>query len=555
VATTIEKLADWMTELELEQVPQRVIDKCKLQLLSTLAAVNGGHATRPARALREIILSTRANGRSTVFPGGDKTSPTVAVVANAAASMALDYDDYLFMGHTGHSAVLASLAFAEERGLGGADLLRAQVVANELGGRLGAAVIVGPQNGQLWTHIHCLASAAAAACLLRLERVPAAHALALALYQPPLAMWPGFMGPDSKLLSASFPARDGLLAARAASWGLSGPLNILDHPLGFATHFAHQFLPGMLGGLGRVWVSDTLSYKTHPGCAYLSSAVEALAELADSFASENGRPLEPADVSRLVVRTNLLAVQMERLGSTLAPDELRPIRVNFSLPYSLAVMLVRGRLTPAEISEEQLQAHREAIEAAAAKVEIVHDWSMTLDMFARMADHLPVRALLQAIDLRRLSSGLPGLGNDRNEGTTIRRGDLLRIVSFLWTRAPDLVRGASQMAVDGIGWLVGQKDDNSFDLAEADLENFSMVFPAELEVTLAGRQRHTARVDVPAGAAGRDAAETTGLVRRKFRTASTPLLGEQRVEQVLQQVEHLEELVNLSELTDNLCAG
>ena len=44
-------------------------------------------------------------GRSTIVPTGETTSPHAAVYANAALSMAYDYDDYLFLGHTGHSAV------------------------------------------------------------------------------------------------------------------------------------------------------------------------------------------------------------------------------------------------------------------------------------------------------------------------------------------------------------------------------------------------------------------------------------------------------------------
>ncbi|RME23917.1 MAG: hypothetical protein D6806_10450, partial [Deltaproteobacteria bacterium] len=126
MSTTVERLGDWCASLNAGAVPQRVIEKAKLQVLSVLAAVYSGYHARAARALREIILSTRANGRSSVFPSRERSSPTVAVVANAAASMAIDYDDYLFMGHTGHSAVLGALAYGEERGSSGLDALLAQ---------------------------------------------------------------------------------------------------------------------------------------------------------------------------------------------------------------------------------------------------------------------------------------------------------------------------------------------------------------------------------------------------------------------------------------------
>ena len=311
MTTIIQRMANWATTCKLEDIPERVVKKAKLQVLSMLAAVYSGFPTRPARAIREVALLSRANGRATVLPMGEKTSATMAVMANAAASMALDYDDYLFMGHTGHSSVLASMALAEELGLGGDDLLRAQIIANEATGRLGAAVVLGPQNGQLWTFLHALGSSLAGAVLLGLDAQECAHAMAIALYQPPMAMWPGFMGPDSKLLSAAWPARDGLYAARLASWGLTGPLDILDSEQGFGAHFAYQFMPQMLTGFGKSWVTDSLCCKIYPGCAYVDSAIDALFEASQLFEEAHGRPPKSADLQRIEVKTTLLSYEMQ----------------------------------------------------------------------------------------------------------------------------------------------------------------------------------------------------------------------------------------------------
>src|SRR6185436_7415592 len=77
---------------------------------------------------------------------GERVPLHTACYVNAAASIAFDYDDYLFAGHTGHSAVLGALAFGEAAGAAGADVITAQVVANEVGGRLGAALLLGPHN-------------------------------------------------------------------------------------------------------------------------------------------------------------------------------------------------------------------------------------------------------------------------------------------------------------------------------------------------------------------------------------------------------------------------
>jgi len=557
--TIVERIADWSSSLRFEDIPQRVVSKAKLQILSVMAAVYAGYSTRAARAIREIIMSTRANGRSVVFPSGESTSPTVAVVANAAASMALDYDDYLFLGHSGHSAVLAGLGFAQESGLGGKDLLLSQIIANEVGGRLGASVVLGPQNGQLWTHLHAPAAASAAARLMNLDAVQTAHAIAISLYQPPFAMWPGFMGPDSKLLSAAFPARDGILCARAASWNLTGPLDILDSDLGFGEHFSHYFLKGMFTGFGRSWVSDTLSFKIYPGCAYLGSALEALFDAVQKFEQQHHRPLEPADVVAMTVRTNLFGSEMNRLGSTPGGDRtsrLAPVRINFSLPHSLAVGLISKRLTPYELKEDEIAARRDEILALAGKIEVVHDWKQTLAVLENISKHLPLRELLGEIDLKKLLAVRNEAGRQLGGSLVPGPKDLLRIGAFLLAHVPDVAREISRAAAGSIEHLIGDHDSaQTFDLADADLENMPMPFGTEIIIRLSGNHEIVSSIDIPSGAAGRDAAETKGLVRKKFRDLATPLLGEQKVGRAIELVDELEKEDNLAALTQNLCAG
>jgi 2-methylcitrate dehydratase PrpD len=61
----------------------------------------------------------------------------------------------------------------------------------------------------MWTFIHLIGGAAAAASLLRLDAWQAAHAMAIALAQPTYPLQPGFFGPTSKLLAAAIPTRIG----------------------------------------------------------------------------------------------------------------------------------------------------------------------------------------------------------------------------------------------------------------------------------------------------------------------------------------------------------
>src|SRR5256884_5552637 len=105
-------------------------------------------------------------------------------------------------------------------------------------------------NDQLWSFIHVAGAALAAGRLLGLDASRMGHALAIALYQAPRATVPGFMAPDSKLLTAAEPTLAGVRAARLAAAGVTGAVDALEHAEGFLTGFPPAPLPGTASSLG-----------------------------------------------------------------------------------------------------------------------------------------------------------------------------------------------------------------------------------------------------------------------------------------------------------------
>lgn len=395
--TICEQIGTWAAGLTEAQIPERVRARAELQRRSVEAGTQAGlEAAVPFAA---------------VAPEG----PAGRVFARAAASMAHDWDDYLFMGHTGHSAVPAAGEFAADE----ASALVAQVAANEVSGRLGLALFVGPHNGQFWASIHCAGTAIAAGMGLGLDGEGLAHALAIALYQPPYGLWPGFMGPPTKLLTAAEPAFQGVRAAQLAAQGVEGPLDVIEHERGLLTHLAFVRRPEAFGGLGDVWLTDTLAFKPRPGCAYLQAAVDA-AVRADVAA---------ADISAIEISGGYLTVAMEALG---AEAGLRPIGVTFSTRLSVAVALLAGRLTHEELDPAWLDAHAAEIRALVDRTTLEHDWELTLATVEGSAaggaslrdvplgDWPRVVRRLRDLRMRDLSLGLPELAG------LARRPELLR---------------------------------------------------------------------------------------------------------------------------------
>ncbi len=342
--TICEEIAEWAVGLRLADLPESVRERARLQTMCVAAArAAGEEAAAPFVA---------------VAPEG----AVGEIYGSAAASIAHDWDDYLFMGHTGHSAVPAAAAFASDSDPERA--LLAQVAANEVAGRLGAALFLGPHNGQFWASIHCASAAIAGAVGLGLDSRRAAHALAIALYQPPYGMWPGFMGPTSKLLTAAEPAAVGARAALLAADGVTGALDVIEHPRGVLASLSFAPRPAMFGALGRVWLTDTLTFKRLPGCAYLQSVAEA--------ALASG--VEAGEMDRVEIEAGWLTCEMEELGRG---SDLSPVRVNFSAALTTAIALLAGRLTPAELAPAWLEEHEAEIRALAARVSLRHYPALT----------------------------------------------------------------------------------------------------------------------------------------------------------------------------------
>jgi 2-methylcitrate dehydratase PrpD len=287
--------------------------------------------------------------------------------------MALDYDDYLFAGHTGHSAVLASLAVGEKLELSGRDVITAQVVANEIEGRIGAAVLLGPLNGQLWSFIHAAGAAAVYARALGFDVDAIESALGIALLQPPWPLESGFFGGAAKTLLASMPAAHGVQAVDLAGAGLKGSPGILDGEQGFVARFTDRPILGAFTGLGSTWLTDTLCFKPYPGCAYIDSLVDAVLEIADHHKPTVDR------IDRIEIAASVLTLGMDALSRPyLRGPESDPVTLNFSVPYNAAVALIDRELTPRQLTPERIRDPR--VWNLASRVTLKHDpeWTRRL---------------------------------------------------------------------------------------------------------------------------------------------------------------------------------
>lgn len=539
------ELAEWICAAKYEDIPKRVLEKNRYQTLSVIASMHAGAETQAGRAVLRAVEKWRKPGTCTVIPTGEQFALHEAITVNSALSMALDYDDYIYMGHTGHSAVLGAWAICEEERLSTKELITAQVIANEIGGRVGASAVLGPQNGQAWSFIHAVEGAALAAKLYGLDVEQTAHAISIALYQPTFTLWPGFMGPTSKVLTAAGPTVTGIQAAQFAREGLTGAPEIFEHPRkGFWKFFTFVPLPSMLTGLGKSWVSDTLAYKKYPGCAYIDTTMDALFDVLTRYREQTGRALDSKEVKNLRVDANLLSVEMDNLSAEHVDESqpLSPVNINFSIGFNVGIGVIAGAHSGAQLSQEFLDKNEAEIRRLSKMTQLHHDWEMsaqTAAAFDKVLGRSSVLGRLSPRDLLKVARGYQGeLGGKKKNSIDV--GGLIR------KHAGDLLRQARALG----GRKAGGSGNGKPDLGNVDFSRFAMTFPARVTIETAGGRSLSARKDIPDGVSG--VAGYQEVVEQKFRTEAGATLGDTQLENALTRLRSFED-ERLQELTKYFC--
>jgi len=550
--TMLQELAEWACALRFEDIPPRVVEKAKLQILSVLGAIHSGARTRAGKILCETARSIYGPGNSILIPSGERVSISAAAFCWAGLSVSQDYDCYLLFGHTGHSAVSASLLTGELLGSAPREILAAQIIANEIEGRIGASVLLGPHNGQGWSFIHLIGAAAAGSRLLGLSPEKTAHAMAISFYQPTYVLYPGFMGPDSKLLTGANPTMVGLQAAFLAQKGFTGALDILENQLGFFNQFAYYPLTAMVSGLGKQWVTDTLAYKIYPGCAYIDTTVDAVFEIMRRYEKDTGEKLTLEKVAEVLVEATGLTVEMDRLSkSGISFDPLNPVSVNFSIPGNVALALIHGRLTGAELTDENLARNAEQVKSLASRVTLEHNLGMTVEMVRQMEPALKISGLVRTLSIRGLLHAQKRINRQYGRRMGLERKDVLK---FLREQpASQHLSRAGRILWKLLGSLFTSRP--GWSLGDADLENFTMPFSARVKVTLADGKVYEHRQDIPNGGPGQALELRRELVLGKFCQEASPGLGTNRAKQVSEKVLGLENVASVKNLLEECCEG
>ena len=348
VKTVSEIISAFVSNLEFHSIPCEVLGRLKNIVLDTLGTTVGGSKVRALRPIVEVIRSFAALEESTIIGHSCKSSSPYAGYVNSVAAAYLELDNGYHLGTVHPACIIVPTAFAvaEPLGLGGKDVLTAVLAGHEVMLRTGRATRTQVNRGTDPSgSCGCFGAVATAGKLLGLNQWQMANAFGIAGLQTPLSPLEWMHKPSTaKSLHMGQASYVGIISALLAQKGATGPLTIFEGDMGFCqATVGRKNRHKLTRGLGRMWETKYTYYKFHSSCRWTHSSIDCVLEL------RKKHKLVASDVKKIHVTT---FPQAAKLTETVPRDETM---ARFSLPYTMAVALVDGKVGPEQFSRHKLR--------------------------------------------------------------------------------------------------------------------------------------------------------------------------------------------------------
>ncbi len=365
--TVSEQLAAFAAETEFRHLPEEVRAKLRAHLLDTFGVALAAVPEQFADHARKAIGTLTPRGRSTVLGASEAWPAAWAALYNGMLAHGLDYDDTHAEAvlHVSTTVVPAALAMAEEANCSGPEFLAAVALGMEVNVRIGLAAPGGFHDRGFHPTGVCGAYAAtlAASKALHLPAEGIVHALGLAGSQAAGTL--EFLGDGSwsKRLHAGWAAHAGIVASRLGATGFSGPRRTFEGRFGlYRTHLGDSpwDAAAVTRGLGKEWRLLEISLKPYPACHMTHAFIDA----ARALRRREGFALEAVADIEADIHPRAVPVVCEPLADKWSPRT--DYEAKFSLPYTVASMLVRGHVNVDDFTAEAI--HDETVLAVARRV-------------------------------------------------------------------------------------------------------------------------------------------------------------------------------------------
>jgi aconitate decarboxylase len=334
------RIATWVAELELTDVPARVRERASHLMLDGIGCLIVGSHLPWSEIGVEALTKLDSGGGATIAGWGSRTtSAPTATLLNGSFIQGFELDDYYPAAplHVNSIVLPALLAVAGQRQVSGSDFLLAAIRGYEVPGRVGLA-LHGPEMLTRGWHSGVVfgpaASTVAAGTLYELDAAGFEDALGMAMTQACGLMSAQFES-MVKRMQHGFAARNGLTAAALAAGGYVGIKQVFERDYGgFLGVFGegHDPLPDQITAeLGTRWDTELYAIKPYAAMAGLHAGIDAVLKL------EASNPIDARTIATIEITVGSAAYGH---GGFAIERPISNITAQMSLRYAVCVALL-----------------------------------------------------------------------------------------------------------------------------------------------------------------------------------------------------------------------
>jgi 2-methylcitrate dehydratase PrpD len=360
------QLAQYASALRYEDIPADARLRVKNTIIDTVAVILYGGKLPWSQTVIAHAKRTGPNGKSAILGGGGaNVQAPSAALAHGTMAHAFELDnltDPNSGSHPGAAMFSSGLAIAQERGLGGRDLVLAMTSGGEVMIRIGLAAkgSLEPRGFHAPGTTGPFGGAVTCGKLMQFDQTKMVNALGIAgsLSSGLLEFAHSKDGGMVKKLHLGRAAESGVLAASLAADGFDGPTTVIEGEAGYLEAFGteHDFSE-LTKGLGRDYVSMYIMMKRFACHVTAHRPVEGILDLI------NEHKLKPEDVEAITLTGN---ERMASVNNIPAPPDV--LLAQYSIPFSVGLAFYRNPIDP-DSFDENVHTDRNIL-AMAAKVKM-----------------------------------------------------------------------------------------------------------------------------------------------------------------------------------------
>lgn len=351
-----QEIAKKSEQISFSDLPEKVVERSKRFILDLLGCTLGAKSVTSSKIMNQVVSNFGGNPQSTIIGSPHKTSAPFAALINGTTGHAFDMDDDHREG-TLHSSVVifpAVMAVAEMGITSGQELITAFALGSELMIRLGESFM----GQSYYQGFHptgttgVFGAALGVGKILGLSAQKLTWSLGIAGSQAAGLLEFGSDGSWTKRMQAGHPAMGGVLSAFLAQEGYTGPATIFEGRAGFEKAYSHKEqydLTKINGQFGSRWEMADTSIKPHACCRFSCPIADCGLELANKY------DIKPDDIDDILVQANkwMIYALCDPAERKYRPQTV--VDAQFSLPYAVAVTLVKKRASVPEFTDAAIK--------------------------------------------------------------------------------------------------------------------------------------------------------------------------------------------------------